>query len=85
MCVLQLCYKFTGEHPNTHVEVEFQKCYYAEHPSAFSSRSFLGIGLLVFFKLSMMLEAHVVLYVAGPGFLDFFPKKWGKWAKNRIF
>lgn len=84
MCVLQLCCKFTGELLNTHVEMEFQKCCYAEHP-AFLSRSFPGIGLLVFFKLSMMLEAHVVLYVAGPGFLDFFPKKWGKWAKNRIF
>ena len=43
-------------------------------------------------KLSMVLEAHVLLCVTGPDFLrvtgpDFFkkiflPQKWGKWAKN---
>ena len=54
-------------------------------PSTLLSRSFLRIGSLLFLKLSIMLEAHVLLCVTEPDFLVKIPlpKKWGKWAKNR--
>ena len=53
--------------------------------SVLPSRSFLGIGPLVFLKLSMVLGVHVFVCVTEADFLKriFLPKKWGKWANNR--
>ena len=54
--------------------------------SILPSRSFLGIGSLVFSETHHGLEAHMVLCVTA-GFLGkkILSQKWGKWAKNRVF
>ena len=43
----------------------------------------MGLAHQFFLKLSMVLEAHVLLRVtAGFFFFNFLFQKWGKWAKN---
>ena len=51
------------------------------------SGSCLGIGLLLFLKLSMMLEDYLVWCLTKSDFLKIIvlPQKWVKWAKNVFF
>ena len=56
-------------------------------PSVLLSRSFLGIGSLVFSETQHDVKCPCSVVCDKVGFLgeNNLPQKWGKWAKNRVF
>ena len=56
-------------------------------PSVLPSGSFLEIGSLVFSETQHGVRGPCVVVRDRAGYLKkmFLPRKWGKWAKNRVF